>query len=318
MTFGRCAGVKLELNDSEYPRPLLQLPNPPRVVTTSGPLRASRTVAIVGSRQATKESLDFAHDLAFQLAHAGVVVVSGGAVGIDGAAHRGALAAGGVTWVVSPTGKNHIYPPRHRALFDEVAASDDSRMIWPFPDDHDKTTDSFLYRNGVLAALSETLVVVQARFQSGSRNAAAWARDLGRPVWAMTAAPWMSDFCGSSSEIELDRARPLCSPAQLLRALGLREHVTAPQLTLHDRKSGCASPTARILKDRSKHPDTTSWTAEEILVFSTLCTNSMHKDQISESTCLSVPLAATALLTLALKDVVVENPNGFFSRTTVR
>lgn len=308
--------MKLRRNDPAYPQKLLELPNPPAVLTTSGPIAARRAVAIVGSRSATDESLAFAHDLAFQLAAAGVVVVSGGAIGVDGAAHRGALAAGGVTWVVSPTGADRLYPPDHRALFDEVAGSAESRMIWPFPDRHAVTPDSFLYRNGVLAALSETLVVVQAHFQSGSRNAASWARDLGRPVWAMTAAPWMTRFCGSSSEIELGRALPLCTSRQLLKALGLGEPVPAPQLLLPLQKSARARPAGRIPAPPLRPLNTASWTPEEKLVFSELCTDPMHMDQIVEATGLAVPPTSTALLTLALKDVVVEGPNGFFRRRT--
>lgn len=306
--------MKLEIDQPTYPPQLLELPNPPRVLTTSGPLSARRAVAIVGSRRATPESLAFAHDLAFQLATAGVIVVSGGAVGIDGAAHRGALAAGGTTWVVSPTGKSCLYPPQHRALFDEVASSAESRMIWPFPDEHDQTNDSFLYRNGVLAALAETLVVVQARLQSGSRNAVSWARELGRPVFAMTAAPWMEGFWGSSAEIRLGRARPLCTAAQLLEELGLGAPVPSPQLQLPCQKSPRARAAARFPTRPRKAPDPTSLTPDESLVFSKLCDDPRHMDQIVEATGLPVPPAATALLTLALKDVVVEGPNGFFRR----
>jgi DNA processing protein len=308
--------VQLKHDDIAYPQALHALPNPPRVLTTSGPLSARRAVAIVGSRRATNESMAFAHELAFQLAAAGVVVVSGGATGVDAAAHKGALDAGGATWVVSPTGKNRLYPPEHRDLFDAVARAADSRMIWPFPDDQGVTNDTFLYRNGVLAALSETLVVVQAHYQSGSRNAASWARDLGRPVWAMTAAPWMTSFCGSSSEIELGRARPLCTTRQLLRALGLGEPVEAPQLPLPFEKSGRARASARISAAPPRPPDTTSWSADEKIVFSSLWADPMHMDQIVEATGLAVPPISTALLTLALKDVVVEGPNGFFRRRT--
>jgi DNA processing protein len=309
-------GVKLEFDHPAYPQRLRALPNPPRVLTTSGPLDARRAIAIVGSRRAMADSLAFAHDLAFQLAKAGVVVVSGGAIGVDGAAHRGALAAGGITWVVSPTGKNHLYPPRHRELFEAVARSDQSRMIWPFPDDQKEIPGAFLYRNGVLAALSETLVVVQARLQSGSRNAVSWARDLGRPVWAMTAFPWVKEFAGSSAEIEHGRAKALCSPAQLLRALGLGPPVGSPQLPLCSPETARARPAARIPTPPPIPPDTGSWTADENLVFSNLWTDPMHMDQIVEATGLAVPPAATALLTLALKDVVVEGPDGFFRRRT--
>jgi DNA processing protein len=314
--------VKLELGYPGYPTKLLELVNPPRVLTTSGPLVARRAVAIVGSRRATEGSLAFAHDLAFQLARAGVVVVSGGAVGVDSAAHRGALEAGGATWVVSPTRESEVYPPQHRALFADIASSSESRMIWPFADDHARTPKSFLYRNGVLAALSEAVVVVQAHFKSGSRNAVSCALDLGRPVWAVTAFPWAKEFQGSTSEIEHGRARPLCSARQLLTALEVEGPPEPPQLALPyeprpaTQKNRRASRSARFPTPPPWALDTASWTSDEKLVFSKLWTGPMHMDQIVEATGLPVPAAATALLTLALKDVVVESPDGFFRRRT--
>jgi DNA processing protein len=310
--------MRYELGHPDYPKALHALPNPPPALTTSGPLEPRRAIAIVGSRRAGDEARAFAHDLAFQLASAGVVVVSGGAVGVDAAAHRGALEAGGATWVVSPTGRRRLYPAEHRSLFDEIASSEDSRMIWPFEDHASSSRDNLLYRNGILAALSEALVVVQAHHHSGSRNACGWARDLGRPVWAMTAAPWMLAFCGGSTDIELGLARPLCSARQLLRALDLGPPTQPPQLTLPLRRSGRARADVRIPETPPQAPATEGLTTEEKLVISVLSTVPQHVDQIVGRTGLEVPPVATALLTLTLKDVVVEGPDRFFRRRLAR
>ena len=306
--------IRYELGHPDYPHALRSLPNPPPVLTTSGPLEARRAVAIVGARSAGDEARAFAHDLAFQLASAGIVVVSGGATGIDAAAHRGALEAGGTTWVVNPTGKNRVSPREHCELFAEIASSEDSRMIWPFDDDAGALPSNYLFRNGVLAALSEALVVIQARLQSGSRNACGWARDLGKPVWAMTAAPWMPSFCGSSVDIELGLARPLVAPRQLLRALGLGYSTDAPQLPLPYRENGRASANVRIPETPPEAPVEEPWTETETTVFTALSTAPRHIDQIVDRTGLQVPPVATALLTLSLKDVVVEGPDGFYRR----
>jgi DNA processing protein len=306
--------IRYQLDHRDYPEALRELPNPPAVLTASGPLEPRRAIAIVGSRQAGDEARAFAHDLAYQLASAGIVVVSGGAVGVDAAAHRGALEAGGTTWVVSPTGKDRVYPAEHRALFEEIARSEDSRMIWSFPDDAKGTTQNLLFRNGVLAALSEALVVIQAHHQSGSRNACNWARDLGRPVWAMTAAPWMLSFCGSSLDIELGLARPLCSPRQLMKALGLGYGTQPPQLALPLPTNGRARANVRIPETPPEPLVAEPWTEDEKSVFSALSTAPRHVDQIVDRTGLQVPPVVTALLTLSLKDVVVEGPDGFFRR----
>ena len=310
--------VKLKKDDLLYPKALFELANPPAVLTTSGPLEPRRAVAIVGSREATPDAAAFAHDLAFQLAKAGILVVSGGATGIDAAAHRGAIAAGGATWVVSPTGKNKLYPPEHAELFETIAGSADSRMLWPFPDDQGVRPETFLYRNGVLAALSETLVVVQARYQSGSRNATTWARSLGRTVWAMTAAPWMAAFCGGSMEIEQELARPLCSSRQLFTAMGLGEPAVPPQLSLAFENGPRTKRRRRNLQTPPEPPETGSWTSEERTVFSATSMDPVHIDRIIDQTGLQVPPVVTALLTLRLKDVVVEGPDGFFRRKTTR
>ncbi len=305
----------IPITDPAYPAALRLLPNPPPRLTTSGPLWLGRAVAIVGSRRAGPDALAFAYDLAFKLAEAGIIVISGGALGADGAAHRGALAAGGATWVVSPTGKDRVYPPQHEELFAQVARSEQSRMIWPFDDHEAATRHALLYRNSVLAALSEAMVVVQAHFQSGSRNATKWARDLARPVWAVTAAPWMTDFAGSLLEIEEERALPLCSVAQLFRALDLE----SPPLDVRrdaplTEKNGRAPFSRGSRKAPRKPPETGSWSPEEKLVFSKLLVRPISMDQIAAWTGLPARSAATACLTLSLKDVVVEGPDRFFRR----
>ena len=313
--------MKLKIGDPDYPDALRELPNPPAVLTTSGPLVPRRAIAIVGSRDACAEALVYAHGLAYQLARAGVLVISGGAVGVDGAAHRGALAAGGPTWVVSPTGKNRVYPREHASLFAEIASSSHSRMLWPFDDDMRGVHHNMRYRNGVLAALSEALIMVQAHYRSGSRNAAAWARSLGRPVWAVSAAPWMGAFCGSLAEIADRLATPLCSAQQLFHELDLGEPAEPPPVSasiFHANppveNHGGASKSAPLLKGPPKAPDMRSWSQDEKLVFSILSMDPIHIDKMVGLTLLPVPPVATALLTLRLKDVVVEGPEGFFRR----
>jgi len=286
-------------------------------------------VAIVGSRSALRESSDFAFTLAAQLARANITVVSGGALGIDAAAHEGALSAGGSTWVVCPTGKDVIYPPEHASLFGRVQASATGRLIWPFPAPQLQSRESFLYRNSVLVALSEALVVVQARYKSGSRNAVTWARKLARPVWAMTAAPWMTTFCGSNNEIERGRARPLLSAAQLLRELGVAQTPDQREFAFGVVPSRTSiAPTPETTLPLPHRTDLTKLTESEQRVVACFEDGSrsagphdtrrfprptaIHLDAIVIASSLSPAETMTALLTLSLKNVVVEGPSGFF------
>src|SRR5258708_11708302 len=104
--------------DHDYPHALRDLTSPPDPMCVRGELLGGPAVAIVGTRDATGEALLFARDLAWRLAERGVTVWSGGAIGIDAAAHRGALDAGGISVAVVPTGLDHCYPKEPRAPYD--------------------------------------------------------------------------------------------------------------------------------------------------------------------------------------------------------
>lgn len=296
----------LRPDDDDYPLALANLSKKP-VLTTSGPLvHHRRSVAIVGSREPLPESLDFARELAEVLAKAGVLVISGGAVGIDTAAHEGAMKTG-TTWCVAPNGRAHPSPKENRALFDRIAASEHSRMIWPFSDDTVKDGDTPKDRNRILVGLAKMVVVIQARFTSGSRNAASHARKLGKPLFVVPAAPWMSEFQGSLHELSRG-ARVLVHPSQLIQALDLpwdgkeRWPVPSEQLGLP------------IFEEAPEAPETDSWTEDEKAVFSVLSERLQHADEVVARTGLRTGPTLTALLTLSLKDVVVEGPDGFYRR----
>src|SRR5206468_3704755 len=127
------SAVKLDPDHPAYPRSLYCLEKPPTLDVT-GPLVAERVIAVVGSRSAQEDARRFAFHLGYHLARAGVVVVSGGAIGIDRAAHEGALTAG-ATWLVSPAGRSRPSPASNLDLFEQIEASRDSRIISPFEDD---------------------------------------------------------------------------------------------------------------------------------------------------------------------------------------
>lgn len=298
--------VIITTDSDDYPLALSNLSRKP-TLRTSGPLdRHRRSVAIVGSREPLPEALDFTRDLAKTLAAAGVLVISGGAVGIDTAAHEGALETG-TTWCVAPNGRDRPYPKKNVALFERIAASKRSRMIWPFPDDTAKTPDTPKERNRILVALAKMVVVVQARFTSGSRNAAAHARKLGKPLFVVPAAPWTKEFNGSLYELSRG-ARVLVHVSQLIRSLGLpwdgeeRWPLPSEQLGLP------------IFEEPPEAPETDSWTDHEKSVFSVLSETLQHADEVVARTGLKTGATLTALLTLSLKDVVVEGPDGFYRR----
>lgn len=160
---------------------------PPLALWAVGPARldevAERATAIVGTRAATSYGELVAADLAAGLAERDVAVVSGGAYGIDGTAHRAALAADGITVAVLAGGIDIPYPAGHSALLHRISSN--GLLVTEYPPGERPARHRFLTRNRLVAALAGVTVVVEAGLRSGAANTAAWARLLGRPVAAV-------------------------------------------------------------------------------------------------------------------------------------
>lgn len=146
----------------------------------------AESVALVGTRATTKYGIDVAKQLSKQLSGAAarrVSIVSGGALGIDAAAHRAALDSGGVTVMVAACGPGVAYPSSHRQLFDEISRS--GCLVSEYPPGVRPARHRFLTRNRLVAALSDAVVVVEAGWRSGARNTANWATRMNRPLGAV-------------------------------------------------------------------------------------------------------------------------------------
>jgi DNA processing protein len=144
---------------------------------------AAPTVAIVGTRAPSDDGRRLAQRLARDLGHAGVCVISGLALGIDAAAHEGALAAGAPTIGVLGGGHDRFFPPRNAELARRIAAGGGA-VVSPYAPGHPALPHQFLERNGIVAALADAVVVVEAAARSGALNTASWAADLSVPVLA--------------------------------------------------------------------------------------------------------------------------------------
>lgn len=144
---------------------------------------AAPAVAIVGSRAPSEAARGLARRLAAELAHAGVCVVSGLALGIDGAAHLGALDACAPTIGVLGGGHRRFHPRENIRLAERMVAIGGA-VVSPFPPDAPARPHQFIQRNAIIAALTDAVVVVEAAKRSGSLNTAGWAGDLGIPVFA--------------------------------------------------------------------------------------------------------------------------------------
>lgn len=179
-------GCKIVIqSDENYPELLKQIYDPPLVLYVKGTLlpKDKNSIAIVGSRMTTHYGIEVARKLAYQLAYVGVTVVSGGARGIDTAAHQGTLNAKGRTIAVLGTGINIVYPSENAELFERIAANGAVITQFPFNRPGDKQT--FPIRNRIVAGMTLGTVVVEANLTSGALITAGMAVENGRQTFAV-------------------------------------------------------------------------------------------------------------------------------------
>ena len=175
----------LVLGDAAYPNPLLQTADPPLLLFAQGRLDVLRApaLAIVGSRNPTAQGADNARAFAAALGDAGFVIVSGLALGIDGAAHEGALQSPSGTIAVIGTGPDRVYPARHRALAHRIA--EHGLLLSEYAPGTPPLPDNFPQRNRLIAGLARGTLVVEAALRSGSLVTARLAGECGREVFAI-------------------------------------------------------------------------------------------------------------------------------------
>ena len=208
-------------NHPDYPVALRDDPEPPAVLFCRGDLTSldRRRVGVVGTRRGSRYGLDVATQLGERLGAAGVAVVSGLALGVDGAVHRGLLRTGGAPPVgVVGSGLDVVYPGGHRDLWQQVG--EEGLLLSEMPLGIRPTRWSFPARNRIIAGLSEVVVVVESAQKGGSLYTAdeALARDL--PLFAVP-GPITSRAAKGTNRLIADGAMPLCSVDDVLLALGL-------------------------------------------------------------------------------------------------
>ncbi|MGB6181375.1 MAG: DNA-processing protein DprA [Rhodococcus sp. (in: high G+C Gram-positive bacteria)] len=207
------AGPNLDTKDGGGPLALW--------VVGSAPVRelADRAVAVVGTRAATSYGEHVTAEIAGDLAVDGWTVVSGGAYGIDGAAHRAALGVGGRTVAVLACGVDRAYPAGHARLLRQIA--DSGAVISEYAPGTMPARYRFLARNRVVAALSDGVVIVEAGWRSGARNTASWARSLGRPVMAVPGPVTSASSTGCHRMIRENEARLVTGARDVAAEVGV-------------------------------------------------------------------------------------------------
>lgn len=187
LEISKAGGVFITPEDNDWPISLADLATPPIGLVIAGDrsvlLKLDKSISIVGSRQPTNYGLQLSYSLASQASLAQLVVVSGGAYGIDTASHQGALSVGGLSIAVLAGGINRLYPLENQKLFKDITKS--GLLISEVMPNIESKPYRFLIRNRLIAALSRSTVVVEAKFISGSIRTAREAAEIFRPVFAI-------------------------------------------------------------------------------------------------------------------------------------
>jgi len=301
------------LTGHRLPPRLASLPHPPRRLYVLGELPRGPCVAIVGTRKPTPEGSAFARELSAELAAAGVAILSGGAEGIDRQAHEGALDAGGKTVVVAPSGYMKPFPAEHAELFARVLEGGGS-YVSLVPADSAARRGAFFARNHCMVGLAQLLVVVQAPFRSGARNAAKHARMLGRPLLVVPSSPWIA--VGRGCNLELRSGAAVCEGARdVLRALdaaGAVPLVSASAEPAETAQKSFDFETVSVAAADEGDTRDDELEADVRRVAEAAALASVNADSLCRALELPAARIQRALLTLRLRGVLVPGPAGGF------
>jgi DNA processing protein len=283
--------------DADYPELLRQIYDPPVVLYVKGRLtpQDKNAVALVGSRMTTHYGIETARKLAYQLAYVGVTVVSGGARGIDTAAHQGALSAKGRTVAVLGTGINIVFPPENGELFQRIAER--GAVITQFPFNRKADRQSFPIRNRIVAGMTLGTVVVEANLTSGALITANMAVEQGRQVFAV---PGRIDSPRSKGCHELiKKGAKLCEGAE--DVLSEFEYLFPATNRLPGASETGVLPALNL-------------SANEQTVYDTLSREEMGMDEVIRGCGLPSSAVSVALLGLEMKRLVRQLPGKLFAK----
>ncbi|HEY6838595.1 MAG TPA: DNA-processing protein DprA [Geobacteraceae bacterium] len=284
----KCGVRIVDFRSDEYPRPLLEIPDHPPFLYVKGSLRdLEPALAVVGARRASTYGLLATERLARDLVAQGVTVVSGMARGVDAAAHRSALAAGGRTVGVLGCGIDVVYPAENRDLFKEMAET--GALVSEFPMGTTPLAENFPRRNRIISGMSRGVLVVEAAENSGSLITAQYALDQGREVFAVPGNINFKTSRGTNRLIK-DGAKLVEGVEDIISELPPRETGTVAS----------ATPEFNLAP-------------REVAIYEMLTDAPLHIDDIVVKSSLGVGDIAALLLGLELKGAIIQLPGKNFT-----
>jgi len=285
------------MTDTEYPPLLLQIPDPPPFLYVFGRLNGSiRNIAVVGSRSATRYGISTTRRLCHDLVKLKMTIASGMAVGIDSAAHEGALMGKGSTIAVLGSGLERVYPEQNRKLFHQI--SENGAVISEFPLKTEPDAHNFPKRNRIISGMSLGTVVVEATKRSGSLITARLAAEQNRDVFAVPGS--IQSFKSTGTHTLIKQGAKLVEHAQDIME-ELSHMIKTP-----------------VVKDKAadnKIKRISRLSPDERLVFESLEPYPVHIDEIVRKLSIEAGKLSSILLQLELKGFAQQSPGKLFSTT---
>jgi len=286
----------ITMSDSEYPPLLLQIPDPPPFLYVYGSLHTSPgCIAVVGSRNATSYGVSTTIRLCSDLASRKMIVVSGMAMGIDTAAHEGALRGGGKTIAVLGSGFERVYPAQNLKLFHKIA--DNGAVITEFPLNAEPNAHHFPLRNRVISGICLGTVIVEATKKSGSLITARLSAEQNREVFAVPGS--IQSFKSTGTHTLIKQGAKLVEHAQDI----IEELVPLINLDIEKGDISC----------NEVKPKNSDLSKEESMVFNTLGPYPVHIDELARKLSLEPGKISSTLLKLELKGVIRQSPGNYFT-----
>lgn len=277
----------ITLKDDVYPRLLRNIPDPPLVLYTKGPLVPGvETIGIVGSRKATITGMNLSEKVSSTLSSLGVTIVSGFARGIDTSAHKGALSEKGKTIAVLGCGIDICYPSENARLYRKI--TEEGLIITEYGLGEPPLRHHFPERNRIIAGLSKGVLVVEAARKSGALITAKLSIDYGREVMAIPGAIFRDEHKGTNAIIK--------EGARLVDGI-------------EDIISTCF-PTLKLKKKAEDPP----LPIEEQTIFSLIGFDMIHVDEVIEESRMETRVVTAILTRLEIKDLIRQAPGGFYIR----
>lgn len=297
-------------DNKQYPKSLWKLHDPPLLLYVRGSLpdlNHKRGIAIIGTRHCSAYGEDTAYKLSLELAKNGMCIISGLALGIDGASHRGALAScqQDATIAVLAGGLEEVYPSEHAKLFEQIVES--GAVISENPPSTKVFKWSWPYRNRIIAALSKGLLVVEAPFRSGVKHTVDIALDLGIEVFAV---PGRIDELNAQTPNDLisNGAKSVTSAADVLSEFGIvhtKASLSDQKLNVNDCKNNLEETASH--KQRSGAKETLILSDDEAKIIVRLGAGASSADELVEACEIPVHVLLRNLTQLMKKNIVKQN-----------